>query len=129
MTSLFLAKLMGLFMLIIALALLINFHKVPKLVKEFTKNHVLVFASGIPVLLLGLLVVLTHNVWVNDSRVIITIMGWLMILKGIVRLSMPEKLAALISRISPRGYFVLLLITLLLGAYLALFGFYGPELG
>lgn len=129
MTSLFLAKVMGLFMLIVSLTLLINFHTFPKRVKELTKNTLLVFISGFPALLLGLLIVLTHNVWENDPRVIITLLGWLILIKGILRISMPEKLAGFAARISPRGLFVMLLIILFVGAYLALFGFYGPELG
>lgn len=129
MTSLFLAKVMGLFMLIISLILLINFHKFPKLVKAFTKNTLLVFISGFPAVLLGLLIVLTHNVWTNDPRWIITLIGWLILIKGVLRISMPEKVASIAARISPRGLFVMLLLILLVGAYLALFGFYGPELG
>ena len=128
MTSLFLAKVMGLFMLIMSLSMLVNFHKLPKLLKELAKNTALVFFSGFPAILLGLLIVLSHNVWTNDPRWIITLMGWLILIKGVLRISMPEKMAGFVSRISPRAHFVMLLIVLLLGAYLALFGFYGPEL-
>jgi hypothetical protein len=125
-TSLFLAKVMGLFLLIVSVILLVNFHKFPKLVKDFAKNSLLIFISGFPALLLGLLIVLNHNIWVNDPRVIITILGWLILVKGVLRLSMPEQLAARVLHMSPKVHFFLLLLVGIVGAYLTLFGFYGP---
>ena len=44
------------------------------------------------VLVLGLCVVWTHNVWVLDSPVIVTLMGWVMAIKGTVYLIAPQTL-------------------------------------
>jgi hypothetical protein len=41
-------------------------------------------------LVFGLLIVMFHNVWVGSWEVIITILGWLALLKGVVLLVQPE---------------------------------------
>jgi len=40
--------------------------------------------------LLILAIVLTHNVWVANWRVLITLIGWLMLIRGAVRILAPE---------------------------------------
>ena len=39
----------------------------------------------------GLAIVLTHNVWVADWRVLITILGWLAAIGGAVRILAPQR--------------------------------------
>ena len=34
--------------------------------------------------------VLVHNVWVADWRIVITLLAWLTLIKGIVRLNLPH---------------------------------------
>src|SRR6476646_9005433 len=43
-------------------------------------------------LLAGLAIVNTHNLWVSDWRVIITILGWLAIVRGALSLLFPNKM-------------------------------------
>lgn len=43
---------------------------------------------------LGLGIVLAHNLWVWDARVIVTVAGWVMILKSVVYLLFPRALSA-----------------------------------
>ena len=39
----------------------------------------------------GLAIVLTHNVWVADWPVIITLLGWLAVISGAVRIFAPHR--------------------------------------
>ena len=39
----------------------------------------------------GLAIVLVHNVWVADWRVIITLLGWLLLVRGAVRILIPDQ--------------------------------------
>ena len=48
-----------------------------------------VTSSLAPALTMGLAIVNTHNVWVAGWPVIITIFGWLAIIGGIMRITMP----------------------------------------
>ncbi len=47
---------------------------------------------GVVTLVIGLAMVLVHNVWVLDWRVAITILGWLTLLKGFDLLFFPERM-------------------------------------
>jgi len=124
-TSLFLAKLIGPVCLVIGLALLINGAAFRALAGDFLNNPALMFLSGVITLPAGLAVVLTHNVWVADWRVLITILGWLMIVGGLARILVPQRAVAVgrtllanpsTLHISTGGY-------LLIGALLCFFGY------
>ena len=60
--------------------------------------------SGLYALLTGLVVVVLHNLWVADARVIVTVLGWMALVVGVVLLMAPELYGALLRRIplSPR---------------------------
>ncbi len=90
-TSIFLAKLIGPFFLIVAAALLINQSQFRLLTDEFMRSPALVFLTGLIVLPVGLAIVLTHNVWTADWRVLITVLGWLTVFKGAIRLLAPQQ--------------------------------------
>ena len=56
---------------------------------EWVESRPLVYLAGVVALAIGLALVLTHNVWVADWRVIITLFGWMAMLAGVVRLMFP----------------------------------------
>ena len=53
-----------------------------RIMEDFSKNAALIYFGGALALIVGFLIVLTHNVWVAGWPVIITIFGWLGIIKG-----------------------------------------------
>ena len=55
--------------------------------------------SGLYALLMGLAVVVLHNLWVADARVIVTVLGWMALGIGVILLLAPELYAALLRRI------------------------------
>ena len=73
----------------------------------------------------GLAIVLTHNVWVWGWPVIVTILGWLMMLRGAVRILVPQQLGDLGARMLRRSPNLLPIggvVALVLGAVLCFFG-------
>lgn len=125
--SIFLAKAWGLYLLIIALAFLIN-KNIFKILLRLFENEGAVFASGVFNLMVGILMVLSHNIWTPDWRVIITLFGWIALAKGIIRLFWPRLLINVvikrIGKLKDSGWIsVLLGIALLLGLYLSFIGF------
>lgn len=88
--SVFIAKLMGPFMLVMGLAMLKNPGDLKSMAGEFLNNRALMFISGSMALLGGLVLVNIHNIWVADWRVIITLMGWAMVVAGIIRIGFPK---------------------------------------
>lgn len=59
------------------------------LAKDATDSPHRFFPMILFVLVLGLTVIRTHNLWVLGWPVVITVMGWLMTIKGVVYLVFP----------------------------------------
>ncbi len=94
-TSVFLAKLLGPIMLIGGIAMLVNRKDLDALAQELLRSRVLLFLLGFVDLTVGLAIVLTHNVWVADWRIIITLLGWVLLARGAARLFVPDQVKAL----------------------------------
>ena len=88
--SIFLAKLIGPILLALGAGMLVNAAGYRVLVEEFLRSQAMIFLSGLLSITAGLALVLTHNVWTADWRVVITILGWLGFLGGIVRIAWPQ---------------------------------------
>jgi len=88
-TSLFLARLIGPVMLVVGLAVFANPRGFRDMAEEFMASRALMFLSGLLLLPAGLAIVLTHNFWTADWRVLITLLGWLIAIGGALRLFGP----------------------------------------
>jgi uncharacterized membrane protein len=89
-TSLFLAKLIGPVMIVIGLAVIINHEEFRKLAQEFLSSRALMFLSGFVILPAGIAILIVHNIWRLDWRVIVTLIGWLLAVSGAVRMLAPK---------------------------------------
>jgi hypothetical protein len=87
--SLFLARLIGPVMLVVGLAVFANQRGFREMAEEFLASRALMFLSGLILMPAGLAIVLTHNVWTADWRVLITLLGWLAAIGGALRLFGP----------------------------------------
>ena len=88
--SMFLAKIIGWFYVIVAVGIIFNPKAYEKIMEDFSKNSALVYLSGIFTLLIGFLMVLTHDIWEANWMVIITVFGWLGLIKGVWLLLLPN---------------------------------------
>ena len=124
-TSIFLARLIGPFALLLGFGVLFNREAVRAVLDEFIRNRAILFLAGLITFPAGLAIVLTHNVWVADWPVIITIAGWLTALSGAIRLVAPEGAIRYGRRAyeRPNGPLFSAAIWLALGAVLTFFGY------
>ena len=88
--SLFLAKLMGPTFVAIALGMLINLGMYESMIAEALHAGILFYLSGLLSLLAGLAIVNLHNIWRADWRIIVTVLGWLMTIGGVIRIVAPQ---------------------------------------
>lgn len=124
MLSFFLAKVLGTYVVLVCLAVLLRRRSLRRMLEGAGDTQILAFISGALVLILGLLVVISHNVWTSDYRGVITFLGWLTVFKGVVRLFFPDQVVGW-SRRAFRSiwYTPLIVLFLLLGLWLAAVGF------
>ena len=88
--SIFLAQLVGPVFVAGAIGMLVNATVFRGLIDEFLRSHALIFLSGLITMTAGLAIVLNHNVWTADWRVLITILGWLGAIGGALRIAAPH---------------------------------------
>ena len=92
MLSIFLAKLLGIYMILVGLIFMLRRKAMMPAMKELIKNKSLIYIIAIRELLAGLAIILGHNIWTLGFEVIITVVGWLMLLEGIIYLILPNRL-------------------------------------
>ena len=65
-----------------------------KIVEDFEKSQGLTFISGFITLIIGMLLVTYHNIWVKNWTVLITIIGWVSLLKGVMLIAFPQSISS-----------------------------------
>ena len=128
-TTAFLCRLIGITFLILAIALAAYRPVMLDTVATAMHDRPLLVIWAIIVLVAGLALVLSHNVWRGLPAIIVTLIGWLIVIKaGLVLLLPPEALLALFGMmLFPQLYFVYAAITFVVGFFLTLWGFRGPR--
>jgi len=127
--SIYLGKLIGLAWLIVGIALFSKPQDFQGTVKDVAKsNAIMTLISFIP-LVVGLAIVIAHNIWVEHWIVLITIIGWLTLICGIIRLFFHKEIMKKMAKAATnRKIFVWIgIIMFIVGAYLAGKGFFGHR--
>ncbi len=88
--SIWLAKLLGPVLAALAFPMLAFPKDLQKIAAEFLEQRPLIWFTGVAVMTGGLAIVNTHNVWIADWPVIITLFGWAMLISGAGRLAFPH---------------------------------------
>jgi hypothetical protein len=123
--SIFLAKLIGPVLAVVGVALVCNAGVYRILAAEFINSYALIYLSGIIALPVGLALVNTHNEWTADWRVIITIIGWLCLIGGAIRILVPQEGEVIGTAITTMTWWPMLpgIVVLLLGLWLSYAGY------
>jgi small-conductance mechanosensitive channel len=102
MHSTLIARLMGPVLLVMGLGMALGLWMSPDVfngvMKDFMGNLAIIWLVGVLTLVAGIAIINVHNVWESDWRVIITILGWLAILRGVTNLMFPGKVQELGNR-------------------------------
>lgn len=123
--SMFLAKLLGLYMLVVAADLLFRRRELEGAVRDFASSKGLLVFSGSVSLLLGLAIVIGHPYYEMNFQGLITLLGYLLVLRGIWRMAFPSRIQKKMLSCFQKGHKGIFLLILILGAYLTYVGFNG----
>lgn len=95
-----------------------------RLSEDVYKNAGLTYMIGFLTVIVGFLVVHYHNLWGKDWTVLITIMGWLALIKGVLIIVFPRFIQRLSQSFSTdRALQIYPYVTLLIGLLFGYFGF------
>tara|TARA_R110001583_G_scaffold103863_3_gene251128 strand:- start:18095 stop:18478 length:384 start_codon:yes stop_codon:yes gene_type:complete len=119
------AKILGIIYLSFGVGLLFNKDYYAKAIEDLLKNTGFMISGGFLAIVMGLCIIEYHNIWVKNWTVIITIIGWIALLKGILLLAFP-KFASFFSPMlkSKKLYMILIPSVILFGLVLIYFGFF-----
>lgn len=119
----YLAEVWGISIVVIALALLIKEKHLKSLLAKIETEESL-FMWGFISLVIGVAMVLAYNVWSSGWQVIITILGWLSLLKGLALLFMPEQMKKWAKKIESQKWLqIALVILVFIGLVITYLGF------
>ena len=86
--TIYLAKLVGLYCIIVAFAMSANKQRALKTVNEWVRSPPLMMLTSVITIALGLALVIGHNVWSGGALPItVTVVGWLTLIKGLAILA------------------------------------------
>jgi hypothetical protein len=88
--TIFLGKVIGWYFFILGLWILLRQDRMKVILAELGSQGALRFFMGMVGLILGLLLVHSHNVWVLGWPLIITLVGWVVLIAGLLRLFLPD---------------------------------------
>lgn len=123
--SIYLGQVFGLYMMIMGIYYLMKREFIISMIDEYFQNVTISIIGGVLALIIGLLIVVGHNVWELNWRVLITIFGYLSLIKGLTLLFAPEYLETISRRITAgKGTTITGVIMFLIGFYLAVQTFF-----
>ena len=125
----FLARLLGLYCIVISIVMLSRRQAMLAIVTSCIQNRALLFLVELLGLTAGLAIVLGHNIWSSGLlALIVTLIGWLTLVRSVILLFLsPEAIGRFIKAIRyEQNYYLFTAIPLLIGLYLTIAGFGSP---
>ena len=124
-TSQFIARLIGPVVAVVGIGMLANGAQYRAIVDGFLRSPALIYIAGFLGLLGGLAIVNVHNSWDRGWPLIITVLGWLAIVGGAVRMLAPQIAAEAGAAMMAQPWLVttLAILLLALGGFLSFKGY------
>jgi len=129
--TVFLARLFGLFMVIVAIWILVDEPSLSAIARELVRDRPATLLLSLVCLASGLAVVLLHQVWSGGiAPFLVSLLGWLLLIRGVVLLFLPlARLESIADAVAgpPWLYFVGV-VALGIGVILTYAGFRAPPM-
>lgn len=116
----FLATVLGWYLVIVSLLLLLRRDIVITALRELMQQRAVMLVVGIITLIIGLLMVISHNVWIMGWPVLVTIIAWLVLIGGLFRLFCPDTVYKIWGRIITNSEKLIIcgVVSLVIGLFL-----------
>ena len=89
-SSLVIAQILGPMYVIVAVGLWLNTPAYQRIFEEFFESPALAYLGGLLALIFGLVILAFHHAWSTDWTLIVTLIGWLALIKGSLLLVYPR---------------------------------------
>jgi hypothetical protein len=126
------ARILGLWILLAVVGMVANRQDTTDVLNGFFASAALMWTTGVFTLLVGIVVVVTHNRWSEGALpLIVTLYGWIALVKGLTFVWLPASAErAFYNALHFNQYFyVYFIISLAIGTYLTYGGFRPTRVG
>ena len=120
--SIFLAKFWGWYLIIFFVVLSFNPKRIKQIFDDMRDQKFAILAAFLAIIV-GLINILLHNIWEADWRLIITVIGWLALLLGLLLLSFPKWVVSGLVYLNIKLVQVFYILLLLAGIFLLNIGY------
>lgn len=120
--SIFIARIITLIYVPIGIAILIGQLKSKEIISSYEKSAAFTLFMGIFAVIAGTFLITYHNIWVKDWPVLVTLIGWIAVIEGVIFITMPKVMLSLTKRISGNEKFWGI-FALIFGLLFGYFGF------
>jgi hypothetical protein len=104
--SLVIAQVLGTFFALVGIAMVVNSKATAVAIGESVQNKGILWMWGFLAVLVGAVIVAFNNTWTSGLPLLITILGWLALIKGAFILILPRAAAALYGKFNKSGMLV-----------------------
>jgi len=117
--SVIIAQIVGIFFAVAGIAMIVNSKGVAEAVEQSVENKGILFAWGILALLIGAVIVTLNDAWATGMQALITVIGWLALIKGAFILFFPNAAAWLYRKFNKPWLLVVCgIVALVIGVFL-----------
>ena len=113
-TSIIIAKIMGIIYVSFGIGLLLNGEFYKREIPKMVENTSFLMLGGFLAIVFGVFIVEYHNRWEGNWTVIITIIGWVALLKGVSLIAFPtfigSNLARFFSKVNTNYFGIVILL-------------------
>ena len=118
------AKIISVIYLSVAVGGIFSADHYRRILDNMFKNAALTYMTGFTAVIVGFLIVHYHNSWGRDWTVLITIMGWLALMKGVLIIVFPKFIPRFFEPIfKGMGLKIFPYVSILIGLLFGYFGF------
>lgn len=121
-TSILLAKFWGWYLLIFFFILSINPIRIRQIFADL-KDQKFVILAAFMAIIIGLVNILFHNQWESNWTIIITLIGWIALIGGLLLFTFPNQIAKGLEYIHIKLVQVIYILLLLIGLFLLNMGY------
>src|SRR5690242_12059306 len=88
--SRFLAAVIGWYFLILRLLVLVRYPVFERMAREICHNACAWVLTGMMMLIIGLVIVVSHSIFSPDWRFLVSLIGWILLIKSVIPLYFPN---------------------------------------
>jgi hypothetical protein len=118
------ARVLGPFLVIACITAAARASEMPALMSDFTANALWSWVAGSFVLLGGLVVIALHSYWRSPAAIVVSILGWLVALRGLLLLAFPAAFISMANSVIGMGglWRAICIVFAVIGLYLTYVG-------